>query len=61
MSTFLAYLPFILVLLIFIFSAIVLSRQAQRRLVRWLHGQGYQDVRFAQPPLFRPGPILYVE
>jgi hypothetical protein len=57
MSTFLSFLPFLVVLLLFILVGIHLSRQSRQRLIRWLHSQGYQDARFESPPL-RPGPFF---
>lgn len=57
MSTFLFLLPFLLIVWLAIHGGIRLSQQSRDRLARWLHSQGYQDVRFASPP-WRPGPFF---
>lgn len=57
MSTFLAFLPFLLILLFGILGGIHLSRQSRGRLLRWLESQGYQDIRLFSPP-WRPGPFF---
>lgn len=57
MFIFLNALPF-LILLLFVGAGIMLSSQSQRRLLRWLHDQGYQEIRLAQPPPLRRGPFF---
>lgn len=58
MATFLAYLPMLLIGLIFSSAVIIVGRQSQRRLARWLDSQGYQTVRLTELPFLRPGPFF---
>lgn len=58
MSMFLSYLPFLIVMICFVSTIIIVGRQVQRRLQQWLDSQGFHEVKLAAPPLFRPGPFF---